>query len=404
VLGFAFLCTLHGISPPAIAIETDATDAHLRGALIRRLLEEGRAIAPRTTTVAIVVVVRSLRHSVLIEASQAGQTTTAEIDRADPEVMALEVAHATIDAIRRLETAGPTEPPQVPRVALHFVGFEPDPAYFAEATETLLEAGFAVVGSKVSAEWTLCVWREGDRGFVFQRTQASDCPASPPAAAPQPLVAGVKTEANAQAETITEALLNDLQASIEARPAAAPMAIPSAPPATERPRPPRWFEVRVDAGPLFRLQPIDVGANMSLAMGAGHWGGMARVEWMPSLGTVNVLDTAATIGPSVGWNLGQRSRICVQLLGGLLIHRAKFETEPVIHRFDFTASLPLWFDLRIARGLGLHLGASAGIATVTRTHSVGSPEAWTVVWTRSPVRVSVFLGIHYRATWNRRTS
>src|SRR5688572_14064663 len=158
MLPWAFSYLVQSVPEPAVSVETYEQDARLRGIVVRRFLEGGRVIASPGSADAIRVVVRSLGHSVLVEASLGSRVESAEIDHGDPELAGLEVAHAATDIVQRLVVSTTTSD-GIPRVSLRFVGFEPDGVHYADATEALIDSGFRVVGEGVPTDWTLCVWK-----------------------------------------------------------------------------------------------------------------------------------------------------------------------------------------------------------------------------------------------------
>jgi len=420
-----------------IAVDTraqgqgDAEVAALQGAIVSRLLEGGEVIASETSVDEIALLVRVLRHSVLIEASYGPHMAMAEIDRGVSELLRLEVTHAVVDVVHRLqaklagdESFTSKKLQHAPRVALRFVGFEPESGQVAAAALALIQAGFEIVGDQGAADWTLCVWRvagqasspqgAADPAYVVAPTEVPPCSQRPTAllAPGESLSDQISAEARTVAAQRTVALADEVEGIVETAepepppPRTAARSASAAPTPKKAARRPAWLEIRADGGAQFRFPGIDGAFNVAFGGGRGLWGGSLRAEIVP-IGPVedvregdelDVFEASLQAGPSLGAPLASWLRLRGYLLGGIVVHRSVWGGR-VSHDVDLAASLPLVFDAEIWAGLGFHLGASIGVSQ-GRRHVYEDDES--LIWERGSVRLSVFAGFNYRIELPRR--
>lgn len=414
MLSLALALPLVGQDPrPPVAVETYGDADAVRGALIQRFLEDGRVLVSPSAPNVSRVSVRALRHSTLIEISRGGEVLLIEVDRTEEDLLRLEVVHRAVEAVRRIErsTANDERDP-LPRAAMHFVGFEPTPAHYAQASEPILQAGFDIVARDAPTDWIVCVWQlEG--GFVAQRRDAPPCAVDPPATVTLPaehpedpprgasMLETVQVQADAQAAADREALVDALYEAATDAPtpshkrARRPAAVQPPPVTPKDTRPPLWLIARADGGVQLRAPAIDGTVGLGIGGGRGRWGGAARAELVPFVfrsPELQILETIVSAGPSVGGSVSERLAWRVYALGGVLVHRSRFEADRAQHRVDAQASIPLQAEIRLRRGLGVHVTASAGISSRSRSHRTADA----LLWHRSALRFGLSVGLHWR--------
>lgn len=405
MLGLALASLAPTAEAAPVAVEFEDSDALLRGVVIQRLLEGGRVLAPADSPAAVHLSIRWLRHSVLVEGWWGRSRVFREIDHGDPELAVLEVAHGTLDVLERLGADEPEATVVAERVTLEFVGFLPDPRLYAEVTQALLDAGFVVIGRGRGGDWSLCVWQGPEGTYAADRVEAPPCPEQPSVAGDASLGRRVAEVAEHAAEANTEALAEQVSAQTRetrSRPTTVPRrrAPSRLEVETKREPAPAWFELHFDGGAHLRLPGVDGGSHVSFGVGAGRFGAGARLEFLPTVSRVRVLDTIVVAGPSVGWAAGRRARMRLHLLAGVLVHHAEVDDDGhVVRRTDFNGLLHWVTDFPLRKGWGLHLGVGVGLGSRARSHV--NLETREPLWSRGAARVGLVTGFHYRRTWRR---
>ena len=389
---------------PPVSLDTRGEAERYRGALIQRFLEGQHVLVTPSTPRACHVTVRALRHSILVEVARGARTSSAEVDRTDESLMQMEVVHRAVDAVHRLGSTEPADPHEGrPVASLHFVDFAPSASDYEEAAAPLLAQGFNVAGPNVTADWVVCVWRRDD-GFIVERAEAPPCAATPPGRLQQPMREGIAVQAKLRATEDRAALLEEVMQTTMPPPdptaddpnAPRSNAAPGPPPSSSGSRSTGWVTIRADGGAQWRIRDADPAIAAAIGLGRRVVGGSIRVEilpWATGSTPLAALDAALGIGPSVGGDIGDRLHLRAHLLVGPMLHRYRWQDEPVGYRVDAQISIPVVFDVRLTQGFGLHAGVVAALSTRSRSHLHSDGQ---LIEQRSAVRLGVLAGLHYR--------
>lgn len=402
-----------GVAPPgAVRVESKVTGAEsdlapLRGAVTRRLLEGGYALAGLDTPAAAVVTLRRLQGSVLVVIRAGEIERAAEIPAAREDLLRLEVSQHVLVLLEGM-TVATTESPSA---SVGFRGRAPSDTDIERAVAPLVEAGFVVVGEEVPADWAVCItWEES--GVVVQRGEAPPCVGDgPPPSAGADLTATVAQQAaalraddearrdaelEALADTVPETETEPEPGPTEARDADAWEAERES--GKDDPPPRRgWGAVAGFGGAQARLGGEGL-VGLRGSGGAGRWGGLLSLTFAPSSGgtsstpkSLQVLETFVSVGPVVRGRVSPRLVLWGAVLGGIAAHRSSYNAQPPSESLDANLELPIGLVVRIGRGVGLVVSGHAGVTSRTREYREGGSS----IWSRSPFRVGGSLGLEF---------
>ena len=390
--------------PPARAGESESGRA-LRGAVARRLLEDGYALVGPDSKRATEVFLRPLQAGVLIVVRSGSSERAEEVPAARDDLLRLEVAHRVLMLLED-EALQTTSSQTLPTAAVGFRGRAPSDAEIQQATAPLVASGFAVVAEDMPSDWAVCVRWEGDE-YSVQRGASPPCEGDPlaPATVGPTLdavvaveVARLEYDRDAKLEADLGALADSV-ATADSESESPPLLRSSRPKLIEIPslneaeHPTKlapWGVIRAQGGLEARSLPFEGLYTVEGAGGRGRWGGALRVGFSPTSGSsLRVLDTFISAGPTFRAPVSRRVHLSAALLGGVLVHRYEDLGVELGHRVDAQATAPFSVSLHLGRGVGLLATALLGLSSRARNHRRGDA----IIWSRSRFRGGLTLGL-----------
>ncbi|MCA9707915.1 MAG: hypothetical protein KDK70_18835 [Myxococcales bacterium] len=395
------------IHPPDPTEPPSASMITLRGWLVRRLLEEGHAVAADPAGAHCVVRLRPASDGLVVEAQGREQRSFAVEDGPDA-VLRLEVLHRALLGVEQTCDASQAIAALEPGLALRFVG-SAEHALLEAVAVVADDAGVTLTAWPRPTDTVACVERRGRLAEVALGPADAECglpllvlDLGDGSAAAQRQAASELVGAVRSASVASEASAED--AGLDTRTLGGPPAgdpMPALPPLAEdeglvpMQGPPRAeMRLGISAGVAARGRAIDPLLQAGWRMGKIRGiGGRISLSVVPSRGgNIRVTDSRLVVGPDWELRAGRRGHVDLALLVGTDLH--SFTTrERTAGDVALAAELPISYGVTLNRQTRLHVVLNPGMSTGRWEHHSGLLREAEVLWSRPWWRVGVGVGI-----------
>lgn len=391
-----------------LEVDDETIDAEaLRGWLVRRLLEEGYAVASTRSGAHGVVRVRSMGDGLVVEVEGDGRRSHA-IEDGPAGVVRLEVLHRAVQGVEQVcHGERPIAAPEA-ALALRILGDVPDDPLLEALAAVIDKAGMTLRAAPLPEDTLVCLERRGSLLEVGIGPGADDCRApwlvldlgdgSPAALRHAGLALVEALHTGREQETSL-----DLDALTVTPPRAAPAVVePEASDDDElapMEGPPRSeMRLGLGAGIAVRGSAVDPLIRAGWRMGRLQgFGGRLFLSVIPSSGLgINVADVRLAVGPDWSLSSGGVAHLDIGLLLGTDLHTfGAGSDERTAGDLALGAGLPITFGITLRRQTRIDLCLDPGITARTWEHRVGLARDGAVTWARPAWRVGLTLGITY---------